>query len=454
MEKNSSYFKIKQSLYLNGTIMVDGAKNSLLPIIIASILTKGISYIHGVPDIHDLHSTIYLLSLFNVHALYNKKEQVLSVDSTYIKNNKMSANDFKLLRTSILFAAPLLHHFNEFWLSHPGGDSIGKRPVDIHLDGLQACGIVSASQEEYTYLVVQEPSKNVDFYLPFPSVGATQNLLLYGACNEGTITLYNAAQEPEIIELIDVLKMMGASIQCFFGGTIRIQGQKNLKPFSYHIMPDRIEAATFLIAAAITGGSIFLPNACAHFMRPCLALLEKCGHTIEVGRNGFGITCIGAERSAMQQNNSLVIKTLPYPGFSTDYQPLFLPLLALANGSSVIHENIFENRFLCVDGLNKMGAQISLTHGSMVTIDGVEDLTGQEVCAGDIRSGASFILAALAASGKTSVYGVEHILRGYSAIDAKLQSVGADIILEAKEEVLMDGNYFVDYKKDFCEVTI
>lgn len=448
MKQNNNYFKIKRSLCLNGTIMIDGAKNALLPIMIASLLTHGVSYIHGVPDIYDLHSTIYLLSLYNVFAEYDRHTRILTIDTTNIKNNRMHKEHFLLLRTSVLFLSAMLQNFNEFWLLPSGGDAIGKRPVDIHINGLQVLGVTVTNNHDSVYLQKNENAVFREFYLPFPSVGATANLLIYAAKNEGVITLYNVATEPEIMELIEVLRAMGARIECFFGGTIVIYGTVSLNPFTYYLMPDRLEAATFLIAAAMTGGSIFLPNMPIYTMRSCLSMLQRCGHEIELGNNGYGVTCHG--RIDNQKNNEIIsIKTMPYPGFSTDYQPLFLSLLTITKGMSYIYENIFEKRFLHIDLLNNMGACIVKLYDNVVSITGVDRLVGRSVSAPDIRSGASLILAGLVADEETVIYGTEHILRGYSKIEKKLQSVGAEIYwCQDFSMTERENNCFHETKKD------
>lgn len=435
MKDNNNYFKIKKSYNLNGTIMIDGAKNAVLPIIIASLLTKGVSYIYGVPAINDVYSSIYLLELYNVSVIYDKKKSMLIVDSTNITNYKIGVSDFKLLRTSVLFASVILQNFSEFYLASPGGDSIGKRPLDIHLDGLESFGVSITKELDYLYLKKDASSVNTEFYLSFPSVGATQNLLLFAAQNEGKITLYNTAQEPEVFDLINVLKLMGVNIECFFGGTIVIYGQKNLKSFSYFVMPDRLEAATFLIASAITEGNVFLPNMPAYSIRSCLHMLQKCGHTIEIGSSGYGITCIG---NKSLKNNEIVIRTMPYPSFSSDYQSLFLSLLTLQPGRSYIYENIFENRFLHIDQLNSMGARINKLNENLISIDGIDALEGRHLIAQDIRSGAGLLLAGLAAIGETYVHSVGHILRGYCNIDKKLYEIGADIEYCQEENNLLN----------------
>lgn len=242
--------------------------------------------------------------------------------------------------------------------------------------------------------------------------------------------------EPEIIELINVLELMGVKIECFFGGTIVIFGKKDLKPFSYFVMPDRLEAATFLIASAITEGDVFLPNIPACSIRACLTMLQKCGHTIEIGPNGHGVTCIGNKSI---KRNDVIIRTMPFPSFSSDYQSLFLSLLTLQQGRSYIYENIFENRFLHIDQLNNMGAKVNKLHDNLVAIDGVDGLEGRHVTAQDIRSGAGLVLAGLAASGETYVHGVGHILRGYSDFDKKLNQIGADIEYCQEESNLLNN---------------
>jgi UDP-N-acetylglucosamine 1-carboxyvinyltransferase len=421
MKNETTYIKIEQSLFLNGTIMVDGAKNSLLPIMVASMLTKGISKIHHAPPLLDMYSTIKLLEKYNVKVIYDEKEKILTIDTQEMAATIVNVEYFKKLRSSVLFSSVALLNFKEFWLGFPGGDKIGKRPINIHLEGLSAFGVDVINHNEYIYLKVKESLTPIQYYLPYPSVGATQNLLLMAAKIEGKSVLRNAAQEPEILDLIEVLEKMGAKIELFFGGTIIVHGNSNLKPFDHTIMSDRLEAATFLLAAAMTKGNINIPNAPAYAMDSIIYHLRKMGHNIEIDKTKYGLNFIANEKSIATN-----IKTMPYPGLATDYQAPLLALLSISEGESIIHETVFENRMLHAFELNKMGAQITV-ESDYAKIKGVNKLQGNVVFANDIRASATLILAGLVAEGETKVFGLHHLLRGYYSFEKKLQSIGASV---------------------------
>lgn len=421
MKNETAYIKIKQSLFLNGTIVVDGAKNSLLPIMIATMLTRGISTIHHVPPLLDMYATIKLLQKYNVKILYDEKEKIITIDTQFMVSTIVNIEFFKALRSSVLFSSVILLNFKECWLGLPGGDKIGKRPINIHLDGFKLFGIEVTHHSDYIYLKIKNQLVPIDYYLPYPSVGATQNFLLLASRIEGKTILRNAAQEPEILDLIEVLEKMGAKIETYFGGTIVIYGNSHLSSFDHTIMPDRLEAATFLLAAAITKGSIHIPNAPAYAMDSIIYHLKQMGHELEIGKNQYGITFHAAEKS-----KGINLKTMPYPGLATDYQAPLLALLTVSEGESVLHETVFENRMLHAFELNKMGAQIAI-ESDYAKVKGVPGLYGEIVSANDVRAAATLILAGLAAHGETKVFGLHHLLRGYNGFEKKLQSVGGDV---------------------------
>lgn len=421
MKNETAYIKIKQSLFLNGTIVVDGAKNSLLPIMISTMLTKGISKIHHVPPLLDMYATIKLLQKYNVKIVYDENEKILTADTQSMGSTIVNTELFKALRSSVLFSSVLLLNFQECWLGLPGGDKIGKRPIDIHLEGFKLFGVESTNHNDYIYLKVKNKLVPIDYYLPYPSVGATQNFLLLAAGIEGKTILRNAAQEPEVLDLIEVLEQMGAKIETYFGGMIVIYGNAHLRSFDHTIMPDRLEAATFLLAAAITKGSIHIPNAPAYAMDSMIYHLTKMGHDIKIGSNKFGITFHSGEKS-----KGINVKTMPYPGLATDYQAPLLALLSVSDGESILHETVFENRMLHAFELNKMGAQITV-ESDYAKIKGVPGLYGAIVSANDLRASATLILAGLVAHGETKVFGLHHLLRGYNGFEKKLQSIGGDV---------------------------
>ncbi len=439
MRNETAYIKIEKSSCLSGTIAVDGAKNALLPIMIAAMLAKGISIIHHVPSISDLYSTINFLEKYNIIVYYDEKEKNLTIDTTNMASTIISNDHFKALRTSVLFASVALINFNEFWLGVPGGDQIGKRPVDIHLDGFRKFGIDITHHNEYVYLKKEGKLEGIEYFLPYPSVGATQNLLLLASRIEGKTILYNAAQEPEILDLIEVLEKMGVRVQLYFGGKIIIEGSAHLSPFEHTIMADRLEAATFLIASAITGGNIHIPNAPAYAMHSIINVLQKMGHHMEIGRHEVGITCYAGEKS-----QGCNLKTMPYPGLATDYQAPLLALLSVSEGESILHETVFENRMFHAFELNKMGASI-FVESDYAKIKGVKNLYGNVVSANDIRATATLIIAGLVAEGETIVFGLKHLLRGYANFEKKLQSLGGAVHIynEKKTEQAMTEDAIV-----------
>lgn len=429
MRNETSYIKIEKSLCLNGTVVVDGAKNSLLSIMIATMLTKGVSKIYHVPNILDLHSTISLLEKYSVRVDYCEKEKQLIIDTSDMASTIVSSEHFRALRSSVLFASVALLNFDECWLGMPGGDQIGARPIDIHLEGFAKFGIQITNHQEFIYLKNDKKLEGIEYYLSYPSVGATQNLLLFASKIQSKTILYNAAQEPEILDLIEVLIKMGAKIKLYFGGKIVIEGNAQLSPFEHTIMADRIEAATFAIATAITGGSVYIPNAPSYAMHSIIHILRKMGHEVKVNPHGIGMTINASEKSY-----SYSAKTMPYPGLATDYQSSLLALLAVSEGESRIHETVFESRMLHAFELNKMGALITV-ESDYAKIQGVKNLYGTVVSANDIRSTAALILAGLVAEGETTVFGVSHLLRGYVRFEKKLQSLGGFIHIYNEKKV-------------------
>lgn len=447
MKNEIAYIKIEQSFALGGTVIVEGAKNSLLAILMASLLTRGVSIIEHVPPLLDVYATIKLLEKYNVKVVYDQQEKKIEINSLYVSPTIIATEHFKKIRTSYFLASISLLHFQEFWLGLPGGDKIGKRPIDIHLNGFEAFGVITNCHEDYIYLSAKNGLYPATVFLSYPSVGATQNLLLLASGIEGRSVLHNAAQEPEILDLIEVLKLMGVKIEVFFGGTIVIYGSKTLKPFQYIVMPDRLEATTLLIAAALTKGSVHIPNAPAYAMKSIIHHLKKMGNSIAVGASEYGITFEAAE---VQTN--LNAKTMPYPGLSTDYQSLLLALMAVSRGQAIIHETVFENRMLHALELNKMGAQITV-ESDYAKIKGVDQLIGTSVYAHDIRAAAALILAGLAACGVTKVFGLNHLLRGYYNLDKKLISLGANIMF-VDEERSMEENFYRKVETVFVEQAI
>jgi UDP-N-acetylglucosamine 1-carboxyvinyltransferase len=414
-----SYIKIRKSDCLGGVVCVNGAKNSVLPIGAATVLSCGKSTIKNVPNYSDVHSMVRLVGAYGGKCFFNSYSKTLEVDCCNMSNSVVPEL-FGSYRASTILAGSIFARFKDVFIGVPGGDKIGKRAMDIHLKGFKAFGASIEQTDTYTRVFANK-LHGAEIFLDYASVGATQNFLLVASSISEKTVLYNAAQEPECIDLINVLRKMGAKINCGFQSKIEIIGNENLIPFEHHVIEDRLEAATLLVAAAITGGTVRIPNIIADNLRSLISKLKAMGHQVEVGASGFGITF-----TATDNPEPVNIKTMPYPGFSTDLQSPMMALLSITPGVSFIHETVFENRMLHAHELNKMGANISI-EGDFAKINGVGRLYGTPVNANDIRACAALILAGLVAEGETIVYGVDHLVRGYEDLDKKLALLGANI---------------------------
>jgi UDP-N-acetylglucosamine 1-carboxyvinyltransferase len=421
MKIEKSYVKINQSNGLSGIAMVEGSKNSILPIAPLAILTGGISKLMHVPETYDIKSMIKLLSFFDIDIIYDKLEKSMTLDTRYISNKIPSKELMNSYRASTIVSGALLSRFNETWILSPGGDNIGKRPIDIHLESFKEFGAKIDYTDEHIYVNAKNGLKPANILFDYPSVGATQNAMIVASRIEGITVIRNCAQEPEISDLAEVLKNMGVDVKFEYPATIIINGNKDLIPFNHTVMPDRLEAATLLIAAAITNGAITIPNAPAYAMKNILKKLSQMGHEINIESYDHGVSIIACENP-----KAVSLKTMPFPGFSTDFQSPMAALLAVTEGKSSIHETVFESRMNHVYELNKMGAQIAVEY-DCAKIVGVKELYGTDVISSDIRAAAALILAGLKAKGTTNVYGLNHLLRGYFKLNEKLQSLGADI---------------------------
>lgn len=434
-----TYISIEQSLGLTGSIIVDGAKNSILPIAMASILSSGVSVLHNVTDIKDVHAMCQLLEAYGCITNYNRQEKVLCIDTSKMRNAIVPYALFQAYRASTIIAGALLAKFGEVWLGYPGGDKIGKRPIDIHLAAFKAMGAEFIQENDHIHIFVKK-LHGASIFLEYPSVGATQNILLAAALCEEKTTIMNAAQEPEVFDMIEAMRFMGVKINLQFCGIIEVIGNKNLRPFDHTVIPDRLEAATLLIAAAITRGNIQIANAPAFCMQNFIIKLRGMGFEIEVGEDQWGITLFSQEKV-----RAVSIKTMPYPGFSTDLQPSFMALLSTAEGKSTIHETVFESRMSHAFEMNKMGANITIEY-DYAKIIGVDVLYGTVVHAHDIRACASLVLAGLVAKGYTRVYGVNHLKRGYEGLEKKLRLLGANISIITEENSI--NHHLADVKRE------
>ena len=410
---------VKGGNRLVGAVKTSGAKNAVLPIIAASILGTTPSHLDEVPMLEDVHTISEVLKCLGLAVECSPEKNVLDIDSTEITSYEAPYELVRTMRASFLVMGPLLARIGKARISMPGGCAIGARPIDIHLKGFEALGVKIEQGHGYIEASAPEGLKGTSIYFDFPSVGATENIMMAASLAEGTTILENAAEEPEIVDLANYLNKMGAKIRGAGTDTIRIEGVEKLHGADYTIIPDRIEAGTYMIAAAMTGGDIVVENVLPEHQKPLIAKLREAGAVVE--ENIDKVRVIGKNPL-----KAVSIKTLPYPGFPTDMQAQMMAMMVIAEGRSKVTETVFENRFMHVVELNRMGAQIS-TEGRSAVIDGPCKLTGCDVRATDLRAGAAMILAGLVAEGTTRIGDLHHIDRGYENIVAKLKNLGADI---------------------------
>lgn len=410
---------VKGGNRLVGAVKTSGAKNAVLPIIAASILGTTPSHLDEVPMLEDVHTISEVLKCLGLSVECSPEKNVLDIDSTEITSYEAPYELVRTMRASFLVMGPLLARIGKARISMPGGCAIGARPIDIHLKGFEALGVKIEQGHGYIEASAPEGLKGTGIYFDFPSVGATENIMMAASLAEGTTILENAAEEPEIVDLANYLNKMGAKIRGAGTDTIRIEGVDKLHGADYTIIPDRIEAGTYMIAAAMTGGDIVVENVLPEHQKPLIAKLREAGAVVEEDIDKVRV--IGKNTL-----KAVSIKTLPYPGFPTDMQAQMMAMMVIAEGRSKVTETVFENRFMHVVELNRMGAQIS-TEGRSAVIDGPCKLTGCDVRATDLRAGAAMILAGLVAEGTTRIGDLHHIDRGYENIVAKLKNLGADI---------------------------
>lgn len=403
---------------LRGKVQISGSKNAVLPILAACLLTKEPCEIRNVPPLLDVQHMVKLLQETGTQVDFDTEKETVTVQAKEISLMEGEPETAQKMRASFLIAGALLGRCGQAKLPLPGGCQIGSRPVDLHLKGFQIMG----AKNKQEHGVVELTAKNLrggEIYLDFPSVGATENIMLAAVLAKGKTAIANAAAEPEICDLADFLREMGAVIDGDGTDTITITGVKELHGAVHTVIPDRIEAGTFMAAAAITGGDILLENVKEDHLKPVIAKLAECNVKTEATQGGLRVYRKG-------KLHPVQVKTMPYPGFPTDMQAQFMSLMAVAKGTSVITETVFENRFMHAGELQRMGADIKIDSRSAV-IEGVEELTGAKVRATDLRAGAALILSALAAKGDTEISDIYHIERGYYHIDEKLRQLGANI---------------------------
>jgi len=407
---------VKGGNSLHGTVKVDGAKNAALPILAGSLLANGKSIIEDIPDLEDVRVMCEVLQSLGVDLEYGNGKAVVKSDN--VSGIEAPYELVRKMRASFLVTGPLLAKLGKARISLPGGCAIGSRPIDLHLKGFSALGAEIFMGHGYIEAAAKR-LKGDRIYLDYPSVGATENIMMAAVLAEGQTFIENAAEEPEIVDLANYLNAMGARIKGAGTDLIKIEGVKELKGVRHQVIPDRIEAGTYMAAAAITRGDVLINNVLCDHLKSIVAKLKETGAYIEELPKGIRV-------KMNTRAKAVDVKTLPYPGFPTDMQAQMMALLSTAVGTSVIIETVFENRFMHVDELKRMGAKIKI-EGRSAIIEGTESLSGAPVKATDLRAGAALVLAGLAAEGETQVNNAYHLDRGYANIVAKLRGLGAEI---------------------------
>ena len=414
-----SKFLIQGGKKLEGEIKISGSKNAALPIIAATVLNAGTTTLYNVPDIQDVNTMYEILRKIGV--TIKRKNNKIIINTSKIHTYEIPDDLMRQMRSSVILAGALLGKYHKARFSCPGGCDIGSRPIDLHLKGFEKLGV--NIKEEYGEIYCDaEKIIGTQIHLDFPSVGATENIILASCLGEGTTVITNAAREPEIEDMIKYLNKMGAKINGAGTDKVEIVGVKKLSEISYNIMPDRIETGTYLVAGAITNGNIKLLNVNSKHIEPILNKLDEVNCKLNISNNEIEII-------APKRVKAVDIKTMPYPGFPTDMQSIFGALLITAKGTSVITENIFESRYKYTQELIRMGAKINV-EGRIAIIKGTKKIQGTNVVATDLRGGASLVIAGLYANGVTQIDNIHYILRGYEKMDEKLKKVGAKIYIE------------------------
>ena len=409
---------------LHGEVEISGAKNSVLPLLAATIMTEDVCVIEDVPDLADVSVMKQMLRNYGTE-VDDSEAGIIRTSTKEIRSCEGDRDLVQEMRASLFTMGPMLARYGKVVMPMPGGCTIGKRPIDLHLKGFRALGaevIEDEANEVVTVSAGPEGLVGDAIYLDFPSVGATENILMAATMAKGTTIIENAAKEPEIIDLANLLNKMGARIKSAGTDMIRIEGVERLSGCIHEAIPDRIETGTFMLAAAITRGDILIKNALPGHVRPIVAKLRECNVDIEILPEGIYVDARDRELKATD------IKTLPFPGFPTDIQSPFMAFLCTVNGKSFVRETVFENRFMHVVELNRMGADISTENSREAIVPGGRKLHGAKVRATDLRAGAAMVLAGLVATGTTEISEIYHIERGYEDFVGKFKALGADIM--------------------------
>lgn len=410
---------------LSGSIIVQGAKNAALPVMASALLLKGQRLtLQRVPDLQDIHTMADLLRHLGATVVFENGRMTIDVPENL--HWETPADLVRKMRASSLVLGPLVARCGRAVLPLPGGCAIGSRPIDFHLKGLARMGVEIDLEHGSVHARTDGLSPN-RIYFDFPSVGATENMLMAAALTPGESTIENAAREPETVNLAETLRAMGAKIEGEGTGTIRIEGRHDLHSADVTIIPDRIEASTYLLAGVITRGNVTVNGINPEYLEALTFKMEEAGIPVSISDDSISVNCVGCTW------NGIALKTLPYPGFPTDMQPQIMAALCRAEGTSVIHESVFDSRYMHVGEFKRMGCKIDI-QGNTVVVTGVNQLVGAEVHASDLRAGAALILLGLAADGETVVCALKHVWRGYEHLMEKLISLGADIELLPDEE--------------------
>jgi UDP-N-acetylglucosamine 1-carboxyvinyltransferase len=411
-------YRIKGGRKLSGSVDISGAKNAALPIIVASLLADGEYTLKNIPDLKDIRTILKVIEYLGAETDFNPEKNLLTIKVKNIRNEEVPYELVKTMRASVYVMGPLLARTGEASVSMPGGCAIGERPVDIHLSGFEAMGAEINLDHGYIKATAKA-LKGATYIMRNVSVGATANLMMAAILARGKTVLENCAMEPDVVDLGNFLIKMGAKIQGLGTERIEITGVQKLRPANYRVMPDRIEAGTFLLAAAATRGNVTINKAVPEHLEALTNLLTEIGFLIENGKETVSL-------DSPKKFRGSIVRTLPYPGYPTDLQAPIMSLLAGITGISVVIETIFENRFTHIPELRRMGADVTV-EGNIAIINGVSRLSSAPVMMSDLRAGAALVIAALSASGTTEIRRIYHSDRGYEKLSYKLSSLGADI---------------------------
>lgn len=426
---------VKGGKSLKGNVKIEGAKNAVLPVLTASLMaSEGKSIIKDVPTLEDVYTINKVIE--NLNAKLTFENNIVEIDATPTLLTEAPFEYVRKMRASILVAGPLLARYGHAKVALPGGCAIGSRPIDLHLKGFEAMGAKVEFGNGFVEIIADGKLKGATIYLDVPSVGATENIMMAATLAEGTTVIENCAKEPEIVDLANYLSKMGADIVGAGTETIRIKGVDKLSGVEHTIIPDRIEAGTFMVAAAITGGDVTIENVVCEHLRPVTAKLREMG--VEIIEEDNSIRVIGKDKNLVTTD----IKTLPHPGFPTDMQSQMMVAMMMSEGTGILTETVFENRFMHVEEFRRMNANIKI-EGRSVVIKGNQELQGTQVQATDLRAAAALILAGLVAKGTTEVSELYHLDRGYVDFVGKLKQLGANIkrVIPKQEQKVIEVNF-------------